>query len=90
MCALQKTPVVMFSSSLNLHGWAIGLELVLSSSGNTELVVLNYQAELSQCVHGHEVLGRHGPPLISPLCVGLVIHHAFISGHIRGISLKQA
>lgn len=47
MCALQKTPVVMFSSSLNLRGWAIGLELVLSSSGNTELVVLNYQAELS-------------------------------------------
>lgn len=40
------------------------------------------------CVYA--ALRRCGPLLITPLCVAYVIHHAFISGHIRGISLKQA
>lgn len=93
---LQRMPVVMFP--LTAHGWAVGTELVLSNSKPSEALLLNYQAVMQRglgspfpqrvCVHA--ALRRCGPPLITPLCVAYVIHHAFISGHIRGISLKQA
>lgn len=77
MCALQKTPAVLFSR-LTARGWAADLQLELSSSRNTKLVALNSQAArqrgllslFPQRVRVRAVLRRHGPPLLTPSVCG--------------------
>ena len=97
---LQKMPVVMLFS-LTAHGWAVDLELVLSSSKNAKALLLNYQAvtqrELGspfpQRVCVHAAVGRHGPPLITPVVCGIsdspCIHFWSHKGHYFKAGLRH-